>query len=177
MPIYTHQFFLQKSHCLLLGFLLGQMNSQTVAKVKKERKSIRETCPHFQCRTRQSLVFSWVHQISVLTQFCTTFFTVWYSFVPPFFHRFYLLPFFFEVHLNLKKQLNSRVFLEKNNRSFFQNALFLLAQTVSVEQKRWHSLCQTSILLQASKPLALPGLAMELQACFPYALSLFLMGP
>lgn len=43
---------------------------------------------------------------------------------------------------------------------------------MSVGQKIWHSLCQTSILLQASKPLALPGLAMELQACFPYALSL-----
>lgn len=85
VPIYTHRFFLQKSHCLLLGFLLGLMNSKTVVKVKKERKSIRETCPHFQCGTRQSLLFSWVHQISVLTQFCSTFFTVWHKFVPAFF--------------------------------------------------------------------------------------------
>ncbi|MGB6408363.1 MAG: hypothetical protein WBF39_12875 [Planococcus donghaensis] len=105
-----------------------------------------------------------------LAQVCASFFCVWYSFVPTFFHRFHLFSFFFEVNLNLKKQLNSGVFLEKNNRSFFQNALFLLAQTVSVGQKRWHSLCQTSIMLQASKPLALPGVAMELQACFPYAL-------
>ena len=111
VPIYTHRFFCKKSYCRPLGFLLGLMNSKTVVKVKKERKSIRETCPHFQCGTRQSLVFSWVHQISILTQFCSTFFTVWHKFVP-------------------------------------------------------------SFLLQASKPLALPGLAMKLQACFPYALLL-----
>ncbi|WP_158599140.1 hypothetical protein [Planococcus salinus] len=40
-------------------------------------------------------------------------------------------------------------------------------------KKSGTKLFQNAFLLQASKPLALPGLAMQLQARFPYALSLF----
>nr|WP_181726181.1 hypothetical protein [Planococcus sp. (in: firmicutes)] len=49
---------------------------------QKTEKSIRETCPHFQCGTRQSLVLKWAHHFFILVQFCTTLFGVWYSFVP-----------------------------------------------------------------------------------------------
>lgn len=150
---------------------------------KNREKSIRETCPHFQCGTRQSLVFGWVHQILVLAQFCARkkrlwhtsvplFFPVWHKFVPAkktrlkikfviFLEIIFNLNQFFETQNGFKKEKRSADRLEKS-----------WHKLVPMIKKTGTSLCQNAFLLQASKPLALPGLAMQLQARFPYALSL-----
>lgn len=53
-------------------FLLHLRFTKICTCPEKQRKSIRETCPHFQYGTRQSLVFGWVHEISVLAQVCAS---------------------------------------------------------------------------------------------------------
>ncbi|QDY46920.1 hypothetical protein FK545_20090 (plasmid) [Planococcus glaciei] len=74
--------FFLKTRRAIRDFLLPLRFTKIYICPEKQRKSIRETCPHFQCGTRQSLVFGWVHRFSILEQFCTTLFLVWYSFVP-----------------------------------------------------------------------------------------------
>src|SRR5690606_4341768 len=61
---------MQQQDCLENHKRKNEKNRRNEKIEKKQRKSIRETCPHFQCGTRQSLVFEWVHQILVLAQFC-----------------------------------------------------------------------------------------------------------
>ncbi len=111
---------------------------------KKERKSIRETCPHFQCGTRQSLVFSWVHQISILTQFCSTFFTVWHKFVPAFFafgtvlYQLFFIDFTcfrsFWSQFEFEKAVEFRIVFRKKTTNHFSKMHFFY----------WHKLCQWS---------------------------------
>ncbi|WP_274625677.1 hypothetical protein [Planococcus sp. A6] len=60
-------------------------------------------------------MFSWVHQILILAQFCARKKTPLAQVCASFFSSILPVPFFLEANLSLKKQLNSILFLEKKN--------------------------------------------------------------